>query len=74
MSLDDMKKRYKGLSDLVLYIQNNHEVGSCLPGERILDPHVGYNRATIRENLIRLECLGYVLRRHGKPTKYVKAF
>lgn len=58
--------------DLADYISSNFKKGDELPGERTIAEAIDWNRAGVRENLVRLETMGYVVIEHGKKTKLVE--
>ncbi|MGJ8680499.1 GntR family transcriptional regulator [Paraglaciecola sp.] len=66
-----MQKRYIHLRELSEHIKGNFKVGDALPNQHILADKMGYDRITLRENLIRLQCFGFINIEHGKPTTYV---
>lgn len=50
-------------------LSNRFAPGDALPAERILAQTLGVTRPTLRETLQRLSKEGWVIIRHGKPTK-----
>ena len=73
VTLSEIIKRHPTIVDLIEYIKT-FKVGDFLPGERDVADAVGWNRATIREHMRSIECLGHVVIKQGKPTQYVKGF
>lgn len=65
-------RRSPSFYDLCDYISTNFKQGDLLPGERIISDAINWNRSGVRENLVRLDTMGFVEIVHGKKTKLIK--
>ncbi|MCU7556102.1 PIN domain-containing protein [Alteromonas sp. ASW11-19] len=65
-------QRSPSFYDLSEYISTNFKKGDQLPGERIIADAINWNRSGVRENLVRLDTMGYVEIEHGKKTKLIE--
>lgn len=68
----DVVQRSPSFYDLTDYISSNFKKGDELPGERIIADTINWNRSGVRENLVRLDTMGYVEIEHGKKTKLIE--
>ncbi|MBU2877060.1 PIN domain-containing protein [Aliiglaciecola lipolytica] len=68
----DVVQRSPSFYDLADYISTNFEKGDVLPGERTIAEAIDWNRSGVRENLVRLDTMGYVAIEHGKKTKLIE--
>jgi len=50
-------------------LEGKYKPGEVLPAERLLATELGVTRPTLRETLQRLSKEGWIIIRHGKPTK-----
>lgn len=65
-------QRSPSFYDLADYISTKFKKGDELPGERIIAEAINWNRSGVRENLVRLDTMGYVVIEHGKKTKLIE--
>ncbi|WP_462176622.1 PIN domain-containing protein [Pseudoalteromonas gelatinilytica] len=68
----EVVQRSPSFYDLADYISTKYKKGDELPGERIIAEAINWNRAGVRENLVRLDTMGYVIIEHGKKTKLIE--
>lgn len=68
----EVVQRSPSFFDLAEYISTNFKKGDELPGERIIADAINWNRSCVRENLVRLDTMGYVEIEHGKKTKLIE--
>ena len=68
----EVVQRSPSFYDLSEYISTNFKKGDELPGERVIAEAINWNRSGVRENLVRLDTMGYVEIEHGKKTKLIE--
>ena len=68
----DVVQRSPSFYDLADYISSNFKKGAELPGERNIADAINWNRSGVRENLVRLDTMGYVGIEHGKKTRLIE--
>ncbi|GAA6203939.1 PIN domain-containing protein [Thalassotalea sp. SU-HH00458] len=68
----EVVQRSPSFYDLAEYISTNFKKGDELPGERTIAEAINWNRSGVRENLVRLDTMRYVVIEHGKKTKLIE--
>ena len=60
------------LKKLVEFISNNYKADSKLPGEGKIINKLDLKKDKLKEDLLRLECAGYIVNSHGRNRKIFK--
>ncbi|MEM5508491.1 hypothetical protein WNY98_06400 [Pseudoalteromonas sp. AS71] len=62
-------EKFRNLVELII---KNHQVNSELPGVRQLSNHPDLYKDKLKEDLLRLECAGYIINSQGRRRKIIK--